>query len=314
MYSPIVLTCFNRPYHTLKTLEALSKNPEALHSELFIFIDGPRNDKEKHLVDAVEQIVISFKDYFKSQNIERSPKNLSCDVGLRLAVTKILSKYEDIIILEDDDMPSEFFLAYMNNALKKYKLVKNIWHINGFNYPINSKSKTDCFFTRLMCTWGWATWRDRWNKFINDPLSQDYLYIKSRFDKKMIKAIDFGIKNGFFWYLIDANISGQINNSYEICWYTYIFLNKGLCLTPKVSLINNIGLDGSGLHCGAVADDNKFNGEFIYSKKVNTFPEEPIEDKYSFELLAKYFKKRKNLFFRIKFKINSLMVNILKRL
>ena len=94
MYSPIVLTCFNRPYHTLKTLEALSKNPEALHSELFIFIDGPRNDKEKHLVDAVEQIVISFKDYFKSQNIERSPKNLSCDVGLRLAVTKILSKYE----------------------------------------------------------------------------------------------------------------------------------------------------------------------------------------------------------------------------
>jgi hypothetical protein len=39
-------------------------------------------------------------------------------------------------------------------------------------------------------------------------------------------------------------------NSWAIRWYASIFLNNGLCLHPTRSLVNNIGFDGTGVHCG----------------------------------------------------------------
>ena len=41
-YAPIVLFVYNRPEHTRRTLEALSKNHLVQDSELFIFADGPK--------------------------------------------------------------------------------------------------------------------------------------------------------------------------------------------------------------------------------------------------------------------------------
>ena len=45
--APIVLFVYNRPQHTLKTLEALMQNELAEMSELFIFCDGPKADATK---------------------------------------------------------------------------------------------------------------------------------------------------------------------------------------------------------------------------------------------------------------------------
>ena len=55
----------------------------------------------------------------------------------------------------------------MNNSLKIYKDEKKVWHINGFNYPIKFEGDFECFFMRSMQCWGWATWKDRWEIFIN---------------------------------------------------------------------------------------------------------------------------------------------------
>jgi len=82
---------------------------------VYAFIDGPRNNSEIHLIDAVEKILLEKKNSFMALHVERSEKNLSCDAGLRIEVTKMLSKFEDVIILEDDDVPSKFFLSYMKH-------------------------------------------------------------------------------------------------------------------------------------------------------------------------------------------------------
>ena len=44
--APIVLFVFNRIDHTKKTIEALKKNILAIESELFIFSDGAKNEKD----------------------------------------------------------------------------------------------------------------------------------------------------------------------------------------------------------------------------------------------------------------------------
>ena len=76
MYSPIAFFAFNRPFHTNKTLQSLSENELAKDTELFAFIDGPRNNTELHLIDNVEKIINSFSSNFKKITIARSKKNL----------------------------------------------------------------------------------------------------------------------------------------------------------------------------------------------------------------------------------------------
>ncbi|WP_426993725.1 hypothetical protein [Methylomonas sp. CM2] len=52
-----------------------------------------------------------------------------------------------------------------------------------------------------------------------------------------------------FWSQVKLNASKRIN-TWAIFWYATIFENNGLCLTPRYSLIENIGLDGTGENCG----------------------------------------------------------------
>jgi len=77
----------------------------------------------------------------------------------------LLNEYGKIIVLEDDLLTSPYFLKFMNEALEYYKNEKKVWHISGWNYPINNEGLDDVFFWRTMNCWGWATWADRWQYF-----------------------------------------------------------------------------------------------------------------------------------------------------
>ena len=45
--APILIITFNRPNHFKKTLSALCQNENANESNLYISIDGPRNEDDK---------------------------------------------------------------------------------------------------------------------------------------------------------------------------------------------------------------------------------------------------------------------------
>lgn len=94
--------------------------------------------------------------------------------------------------------------------------------------------------------------------------------------------------------LID-NHDGKVK-TWAVFWYATIYFNKGLCLHPKASLIENIGFDGSGTHCGENATVNR-NEETIEGPKtyVNI---NPIEIKLNTIIEAKILKtisRRKRL-------------------
>ena len=52
-----------------------------------------------------------------------------------------------------------------------------------------------------------------------------------------------------FWGQVVANKEGKIN-TWAIFWYVTIFKKNGLCLNPTQTFVENIGHDGSGIHCG----------------------------------------------------------------
>lgn len=238
--SPIILFVFNRAFHTQKTIEALAANELAKSSQLYIYADAPRNESEIEAVNEVRKIIKSTQGFSSVTVIERVT-NYGLARNIIEGVSEICSRHGRAIVLEDDLVTSPAFLSYMNGALDRYKQDKQVWHISGWNYPMETAELDDAFFIRVMNCWGWATWSDRWQQYEKNTDK-----IIAEFDSKMIKRFDLE-DSGVFWSQILMNKKGSLN-TWAIYWYATIFKNNGLCLNPTVSYIENIGLDGSGTH------------------------------------------------------------------
>lgn len=240
--APIVLFVYNRPWHTQQTIEALQKNELADQSELVIYSDAPKNDTVVNQVREVRDYLKTISG-FKSIKIIEKEENWGLAKSIISGVTEIVNSYGKVIVLEDDMVTSPYFLNYMNDALDRYENCERVFGITGFAYPIDTDNVPDAYFMKDEGCWGWATWKRSWQFFEKDT---DRL-IKT-FTPSMIKEFNFDNTTDF-WTQVVMNQQGKIN-TWAIYWYATVFLNNGLFLHPKETFIANIGLDGSGVHCG----------------------------------------------------------------
>ena len=79
-----------------------------------------------------------------------------------LSILKFVSK---VIVIEDDLICSDNLLNFMNDSLDFYQENKDIWSISGYTYPLNSLKNyaSSVYLTYRGSSWGWATWKDRWD-------------------------------------------------------------------------------------------------------------------------------------------------------
>lgn len=238
--SPIVLFTYNRPWHTRQTIEALQRNKLAHDSELFIYSDAPKNESVIDQVNAVREYIKTI-DGFKNITIREREKNWGLADSIIDGVTETINKHGKVIVLEDDIVTGPYFLKFINKALDFYEDKKNVWHISGWNYPIETNGLGDVFFWRLMNCWGWATWADRWQYYEKDA---EKLVLE--FTQDDIKIFNLDTVN-LLWHQVLMNKKGKMN-TWAVFWYATIFKKSGLCLNPSQTLVKNIGQDDSGVH------------------------------------------------------------------
>jgi hypothetical protein len=244
-YAPIILFIYDRPEHTQKTLDALSENEEAKDSLLFIYSDGNKNDPTEEQIKNIfktKQIANNEKRFKKVEVLE-SITNRGLAKSILSGVTEIINKYEKVIVLEDDLVVDRFFLKFMNDSLKYYENNLNVACISGYIYPV-AKPLPNTFFIKGADCWGWATWKRAWdvfesngNKLLNELVHKKLTY-------------DFNFYNTYPYIdMLKDQINGK-NNSWAILWYASAYLNNMYTLYPSKSLVNNIGMDGTGTHSG----------------------------------------------------------------
>ncbi|PKF63061.1 sugar transferase [Psychromonas sp. psych-6C06] len=282
--APIVLFVYNRPEHTQKTLQALQKNSLAPDSELFIYADAPKNESAYAQVNMVHELISNVSG-FKKVTIIKKEKNIGLANSIIGGVSEIIAVYGKIIVLEDDLVTSPYFLKFMNSALDFYSDQKDVWHISGWNYPIEKKGLADVFLWRTMNCWGWATWSDRWSSF--EKNTEQAISDFSRTDRRSFN-LD-GAEN--FWAQVVANKNKKID-TWAIYWYATIFKNNGFCLNPTQTFVDNIGLDGSGVHCG------KSESYSLPLNKTNDFhfPVEIEENELAVTLIKSFYRGLKKPF------------------
>lgn len=245
--SPIILFVYNRPWHTKQTIDALQKNELASESELFIYSDAAKNSKSENNVTKVRALIKSVMG-FKSVTVIEREKNWGLANSIIDGVTKIIEQYERVIVLEDDLVTSPYFLTFMNNGLDAYQNEENIYSITGFSFSSKfmrfPKGFVDDIYLNIRpMSWSWATWKSEWQGI--DWKIQDFNdFISSQ---KRIRQFNQGGTD--LTNMLKMQMNGQLDSWY-IRW-TYNAFKKGkLTVYPRISLVNNVGHDNTGVHCG----------------------------------------------------------------
>jgi hypothetical protein len=268
--SPIALFVYNRPVHTRRTVEALLKNKPAAESELFIFSDAAKRPEVAESVRRVRQYIRTITG-FKSVTIVERDRNWGLANSIIDGVTSVVNQYGRIIVLEDDLIVSSNFLAFMNASLDLYKDYGQVMQISGYMFPVSERIQEDAVFLPLTTSWGWATWDRAWRCF--DPSFTTWAQIKN--DTEQVKSFDL---DGAYPYssMMEAQVRGEID-SWAIRWYASVFLQNGLVLFPRITLVYNSGLEGSGTHGEGPATwkANRPSADFavtVFPREVCTSP------------------------------------------
>lgn len=244
MLAPIVVFAYNRPDHLRKTLEALSKNDLADQSDLIIYCDGPKEGASEAQLSAIDEVrsVSHEKQWCKRVTVVESEQNKGLADSIVAGVTSAVEEYGRVIVLEDDIVTSKGFLRFMNDALDLYENDERVMHVSGYMYPHRGKL-AETFFCALPLCWGWATWRRAW-RFFDDDVQKwiDYYGDNGLWNK-------FNVFGGnILQKQLEDNAKGVIK-TWFVKWHSSVLFHDGLALFPGRSLVNNIGMDGTGEHC-----------------------------------------------------------------
>jgi len=232
--SPIIVFAFIRLDTLKQTIEALKKNDLASESDLFIFIDGARNQADINLITKVYEYCSTI-DGFKSVRIKKSEQNFGLDESEVAGISEIIERFGKVIVLEDDIVTTPNFLQYMNQALNYYEKQQKIFSIAAYGLTIDKPKKYsgDVYLYDRNCSWGWGTWLDRW-KTVDWNLSD---WDTFSLDRKSIKAFNRG-GSDMFRMLKKAKEGG---NMWDIKFSYAQFKQNKFTVFPFLSKSQNIG-------------------------------------------------------------------------
>ena len=298
-FAPIVMFVYNRADHFNKTYNALSECPEAKDSELFIFSDGPKNKEGAQKVAEVRAALRAIADdvSFKKITIIENAENKGLAKSVISGVTEIINKYGKAIVVEDDCMPSEHFLAYMNAALEFYENNKKIGSISGYcpvlAFPDDYKK--DMFVAYRSCSWSWATWVDRWEN-VDWELKKFSEFYKN---PALIKRLNSNGSDRFIRLYRQTKGNGS---SWSVRFGAHLVMNDLMTVYPRYSYISNIGCDESGVHSTS-ADETKMQVDISKAVSDPVFEELKI-DKRIQKIMKKHYSygfvsEMKKLFFTV---------------
>ena len=238
--APIILFVYNRPEHTKKTVQALKLNHLVSDSSLFIFSDSYKNETDRKNVEVVRDYISTIFG-FKEIKITLKDKNLGLADSVISGVTEVINKFGKAIVLEDDIVTSPNFLKFMNEALDFYEKDERIFSISGYNFPIKIPKSYEhkIYISPRPSSWGWATWKDRWDRTVWNP--------EKVFDIKNHKLLNQFLDNAGkdLSPMLLKTFEGRIN-SWAVKWVFAHLYYHSFSIFPAKSLTENIGADATG--------------------------------------------------------------------
>jgi GR25 family glycosyltransferase involved in LPS biosynthesis len=264
MKKPVLFLIFNRPEYTNQVFDSIRLYKP---SKLYIAADGPRFNNENDLILCLEtKSFIQLIDWECEVKTLFRIKNLGCKLAVSSAIDWFFENEQEGIILEDDVVPNEDFFRFTEFCLNKYKDDERIMMITGCNHFSEHNLKTSFFFSKIYSIWGWATWKRAWKHYDIEMKKWDDLQIKL--------DIKYSTNKKYIWknyeFIFDSLKDYKID-TWDYQWHFTCLINNGLCVTPKVNLISNIGVIGT--HSEYITNSHFLDKYFLEKPENYIIPE-----------------------------------------
>ena len=263
--APVILIVYTRKQNLENLVVSLRQNPESVETDVWIISDAASKKEDEKAVSEVREYAKTVSG-FRSVHLVAPEKNSRVyNISHYMPVVKtVLEKYGKVISLEDDNIVSKHFLHYMNEGLEFYKDYPNIGAICGYELPIKipKEYKNDIYLGVRYSPWGvgftkkWYDQIDRsvWNRYEEA--------IKPENKRKFLMAG----KNIFD--ILKEDSEGKIYApDARVCFYQ--IMHNIYCVFPCISMVKNVGFDGSGEHNGySLRWDAMLDDRAVYSVKM----------------------------------------------
>lgn len=170
---------------------------------------------------------------------------MGCGIRVASAVSWALSKFERVIVLEDDCIPSSSFFFYCEQLLEKYCLDERVMHVGGFNFqPGKTLRCASYYFSKYpLASGGWATWRRAWRHY--DWRMKAWPDLKER-----------GVVAGWcpdpleaeYWTKLFDGVHNGAADVWDYQWNLACWAHGGLSILPTVQLLSNVGFGIDATH------------------------------------------------------------------
>ena len=248
--APVLLFVYNRPWHTEQTLRALRENDLADQSILYVYADSPKHLASEEQVAKVEEVrrLVQSEQWCKEVKLVTAKRNKGQVQSFVDGITDVVNEHGRAIVLEDDQVTSKGFLKFMNEALEIYKDDEKVMHVSGYMYPAEFECEDTTFFLQVQSCPGWGTWKRAWDLYNHDA-ADHFTY----FNQTKERRRKFDIEGNAYYFNQLKKNSGTKLYSWAVRWHASCIRAGGLSLFPVKSLVQNIGCDDTGEHCGEEA-------------------------------------------------------------
>ncbi|ACG58291.1 hypothetical protein HY04AAS1_1610 [Hydrogenobaculum sp. Y04AAS1] len=229
--TPVLYTVFNRLDLVEKAFRQIKK---VKPKKLYIAQDGPREhvEGEKEKVLAVRDYILSNIDWGCEVKTLFREKNLGLNNALIGAIDWFFENEEQGIFIEEDIYMSLSGFHFLEKMLNKFKYDKDVWFVLAYNILNRTDMRYDYAKTDFFISWGWAGWKDKWEKI-------------SFKEVKNIDFIDNSFKNKRLANALKAFIKSVEPLLYDSQMNLETILNHAYTIIPKYPLSVHLGFSES---------------------------------------------------------------------
>lgn len=241
--SPILIITFNRPDYLSQLLDVVQSINTSC---LYIYRDGSRTNNEADIIaeDKIRKLLAERKFSYPIKT-NFSPVNNGCGYGPYNAISWAFMQENELIILEDDCIPSPVFFDFCTDMLDRYRGNENIRLISGRSHMSEHPifRKYDYIYSQYAHTLGWATWKRTWEGFdmkmkdLPEFLRQKKFY--NLFANK--EEADF-MQSRYKRLYKDENL---VSHSWDMQFGYHCRKSGALGIVPSKNLVKNIGCIGT---------------------------------------------------------------------
>lgn len=258
MLAPVILFAYNRADCLKITLNSLLKNPLSKDTNLYIFSDGPKDERDTEGVSEVRRLLDSITG-FKTIARNYQETNMGLAPSIISGVSQVIEKHGKAIVVEDDLFVSDNFLDWMNQCLNEYEKNESVFSVSA--YSLRIKYPADYPYDSFVCgkahCWGWGTWADRWKTV--DWQVKDW----DTFKANKARRKDFNRLGDEMSSLLEKYMEGKISSWYiRFCYEQY--KQHKLTVYPRLSKVVNEGFTNVATHCNVY---NRYRIDFDHSGK-----------------------------------------------